>query len=80
MIAESKRDFLTSPVYEEVFRVLTRTLSADVVNALRKMTILCATGHEALASNDMDRVTAGGYLTYENFMLALGQSTSDETA
>lgn len=74
MIAEAKRRFLSAPVHNDVFRVLSQTPrhNAQLVSALRKMTALCAAGHEALESNDIDRVTAGGHLTYENFMLALG--------
>src|SRR5260370_33610290 len=82
MIAVAKSSFLDPKIYNEVFGVLTRTWetsSAELIDALRKMTILCAAGREALASNDTDRVTAGGYLTYENFMLALGHPTSHET-
>jgi len=74
MIAGAKRRFLSAPVHDDVFRVLSQTPrhSAQLVGALRKMTALCAAGHEALGSKGIDRVTAGGHLTYENFMLALG--------
>ncbi|KAF8323589.1 uncharacterized protein EI90DRAFT_2372682 [Cantharellus anzutake] len=72
MIYNSKRSFLLDNGHDDFFSELTKAKPSNdrLVNSLRRLSSMFEAGHKALVSG-ADRGTAGNYITYENFMIAL---------